>query len=496
MQEAGDRSRSRWWWLVALAALVVVAAGGWIAGQRVQSSDQAISRAAPPEASWITAPVERRILSQTLIARGEVQPQLSVEVYAPSSVVEQAVVTGLGVRTGDEAIEGTRLIEVSGRPVFVMAGEVPVYRPLRPGMSGADVLQLQEALTRLGYTPDVDGTFSQATKDAVVAFYESAGYRPQPTSDTVDIDLADAQMEVASTQSALDDATSALADLTDDVPSPDLVAASNELEAAQQALDDVARSSSTARAAARDRFELAEASLAAAESANDVEAATRARDNAQVARDGATGALWTLIATTGPTVAQGEIVFVPTLPARVQEVVDELGPASATNEADPAASRALVTLAVGSLIVTTAVGVNEVDLLRIDMPAVILDEQTGSEFGAAISSIATTGETGAEGEFGYPVALAPDDPLPAELVNANVRVTVLAASTESEVLVVPLAAVSSTADGATRVSVLNGADVDPMDVAVSAGISADGFVEVTASGSDALEAGDRVVVGR
>ena len=117
---------------------------------RVQSPQQAASNAAPPEASWVTALVERRVLTQTLITRGDVTPELSASLRVPVSVVGDPVITDLAVSPGDDVIEGQRVIEVSGRPVFVLVGDVPVYRSLRPGMTGADVGQLQAALVRLG----------------------------------------------------------------------------------------------------------------------------------------------------------------------------------------------------------------------------------------------------------------------------------------------------------------------------------------------------------
>jgi len=56
--------------------------------------------------------------------------------------------------------------------------------------------------------------------------------------------------------------------------------------------------------------------------------------------------------------------------------------------------------------------------------------------------------------------------------------------------------VSSTAGGATRVSVLEPGAVDPVDVPVTPGISADGFVAVTPADPVRLKPGDLVVVGR
>jgi len=549
---SNESRRRRWWWLAGVSALVIVAVASWIVGQRVQSSDQAASRAAPPEPSWITATVEQRVLSQTVISRGDVRPQVSVDVAAPSSVEGEAIVTNIGVRIGDEAVEGTRLVEISGRPVFVMGGDVPVYRTLKPGMSGTDVNQLQQALTRLGYTPDVDGQFGEATKAAVTAFYDAAGYTPMPTSDTVSADLAAAQQAVTETQTALDDAEDALSVLIGTGVSPELIAAQAELDAATRGVTDTTASSNAAIniaqlqvnvavntnnrvlgdpeatqsdvdqaavgllqansavdqarrdgasqiAAAKDRVVVAEANVAAAQATSDVTTATRARDNAIVARDAATGVLSTLIATTGPTVAQGEIVFAPTLPARVQTAATTLGPtaaAPAIGEPGTTATSALVTLAGGSLVVSMTARTGEKDLVRIAMPVEVLDEQTNISYPATITDIATTATTGADGQLGYPTVLTPNNPLPAELAGANVRVTITAASTDSESLVVPVAAVSSGGDGSARVSVLKADTTDPVDVPVTAGLSADGFIAVEPVNPTGLNVGDRVVVGR
>jgi len=81
------------------------------------------------------------------------------------------------------------------------------------------------------------------------------------------------------------------------------------------------------------------------------------------------------------------------------------------------------------------------------------------------------------------------------LTGANLRVTITAASTDTAELVVPLAAVSSAANGITRVSIVTDPNATPIDVAVEAGLSADGFVAVTPLDPDSLHEGDLVVTG-
>jgi len=75
-----------------------------------------------------------------------------------------------------------------------------------------------------------------------------------------------------------------------------------------------------------------------------------------------------------------------------------------------------------------------------------------------------------------------------------VRLTVQAAATEGEVLVVPISAVYADADGATAVLKLLD-DGTQQRVVVTAGVSGDGYVAVTPVEEGALVAGDRVVVG-
>lgn len=76
--------------------------------------------------------------------------------------------------------EGGILYTRDEEPVVVFYGEIPAYRTLNTrSADGADVLQLEEALTRLGYDEDgdftLDGDFTNATRDAVKAFQDDLG---------------------------------------------------------------------------------------------------------------------------------------------------------------------------------------------------------------------------------------------------------------------------------------------------------------------------------
>lgn len=551
----GPLQRRRWWrsrrlgWLLASVVLCAGAGGAWWLASSSQSPEQAAARAEEPEASWVTATVEMRVLSATVIQRGDVVAEVSVPVEAPSSVEPPAVVTKPAPPVGGELVEGDVVVEVSGRPVFVFDGSVPMYRTLRPGMTGADVAQLQAALSRLGYDPDSDEVYGEATKQAVAAWYRDTGYEPVPAFDTAAADLAAARQAVDDATVAFDAATAALA-AAQQGPSPlDVTQAEAAVQQAERSLDaaraqrvnDVRLGEESYNAAIRERDRLAQnpastpseleaAELQITQAAAQLDAtrrstadavtsaeealliATLARDAlvapadlsklqqsvdaASAAKAQAEAALNAVIAQNGPTVPLGEAIFLPQLPARVRA-------ATTNNQATPGdgdtggGAGALVELAGGRLVVATSVRPGDAGLVRAGVAVQLLDETTSSEYPATITSVAGDPITGPDGQLGYPAVITPDDPLPDQLVGANLRVTITAASTEDESLVVPLAAVSSAANGTTRVSVVDSVnDVTPVDVDVEAGLSADGFVAVTPTEPDALAQGDLVVVGQ
>ena len=156
-----------------------------------------------------------------------------------------------------------------------------------------------------------------------------------------------------------------------------------------------------------------------------------------------TVALEALQATTGPTVAQGEIVFMPALPARVRTTVTSLGSLDTTNEST---SGGIVELSGGALVVSMTLRADEVALVRVGMPVELLDEQTSTSYPATITNIADDATTGPDGTSGFQATNTPDAPLSAELTGTNLRVTIAAASSDTETLVVPITAISSAAE--------------------------------------------------
>ncbi|MDP9869545.1 MULTISPECIES: peptidoglycan-binding protein [Streptosporangium] len=166
--------------LLVLAVVLMVAGAGWGVSTLLRSpADEAAARK-PPRPSLVTVEVERRKLVSTVVISGALE-------YGSPYPVSLAGVVG-----GDDAAqratraprpgtitEGTVVMEVNGRPVFVFTGKVPMHRGLLPGAKGADVRQLQRALRGLGHHAPMTGVFDRATIAAVSRFYAKRDYEAQ-----------------------------------------------------------------------------------------------------------------------------------------------------------------------------------------------------------------------------------------------------------------------------------------------------------------------------
>ena len=169
------------------AGVVAVGAGGFILGRQVKSPADAAAQAAPPTASRLAVPVERRVISATLITRGDVRFGDPKPVVLPPSALKANLgnLVTLAATKGQEIEPGQRVLEVAGRPVLALVGSTPAYRDLRPGDQGDDVRQLEDGLSKLGFGPGpVDGRYDDATERGVEAWYRSVGYEPFGPTET------------------------------------------------------------------------------------------------------------------------------------------------------------------------------------------------------------------------------------------------------------------------------------------------------------------------
>ncbi len=304
---------------VAVATVIGVAAtsGGsaWIAASQITSPDDAKRAARAPKASLVTVPVEKRALSANLVLRGSLSFDEATTIQVPSGGQDAGtrVITKDPPALGTDVVEGQSIAEISGRPLFVLQGTLPVFRDLRPGSTGDDVTQLEESLARLGHDPGpVDGTYDAATEAAVDALYSAAGYtQREPTAAERDriegarTALTSAQSELTAARAALQGATSSA--------SSELVRLETELEAARRAVTTTRQAQSAARAAVDPGTALARQELATATSVRDVA-------NAFVAAASAPGAI---NPDTGEAYTAAEIAGLRAAVNDAQEVVDE-----------------------------------------------------------------------------------------------------------------------------------------------------------------------------
>ena len=193
---------------VALGAVVLFAvlAGviGWFAGRQIESPAEAAARVAPPPASLISVPVELQELSSAVVTRGTIEFDQTEVIEVTGSETGSSIITRLTKAEGDELVEGEVAVEVAGRPLLVLEGELPAFRSFTPGLEGPDVMQLEEALARLGLDPGpVDGVYGARTEDAVEELYRQAGYQPPAVDIAAQGTLDAAQDRVGVAETAL-----------------------------------------------------------------------------------------------------------------------------------------------------------------------------------------------------------------------------------------------------------------------------------------------------
>jgi hypothetical protein len=251
-----------------IAAVVVAAGLGWFFGSQIRSPAEAAADAEPPEASNITVQVVSEVLSADVITRGDIvyDEPLSVALSGSFAETPEKLVVTQAVEVDAQLAEGDMAVEVVGRPVFFLTGEIPMYRDLRPGATGDDVLQVEESLARMGFlsTPP-DNVWNQETGAAVAAWYQDAGYRPNGLSEEDEVALRAARDRVTGAQGALADSEQALRDANAGVGQAAVAGAKAEIDAAVDALALAQLDADRANQVAAEAVTDAEADLAAAE---------------------------------------------------------------------------------------------------------------------------------------------------------------------------------------------------------------------------------------
>jgi peptidoglycan hydrolase-like protein with peptidoglycan-binding domain len=486
-----------------LALMAVCAGGAWVAGGKIVSPAEAAARTAPPTPSPILVPIEKKVLSSQIITRGTARfgtPQPIALAPSPLKTNVAGLLTTIP-RPNTQFTEGDAICTASGRPVLLLQGATPAYRDIVPGSSGADVKQLEDGLQRLGFDPGpADGNYDAQTSAAVAKWYKAKGYEPfGPTNEQLanlrllETAFGDAtKNKIAAATSA---STAALgvkaartkAEHTYKMASADI--ATKISDRALIALDP--RALQTARSAADANLDMARSSVRTAELEGEV--TYRAAQDAQKVADfeakltaeraeRAAADLERAKQKLGIQVPLDEIVFIPKLPVRVEQVSGVVG---------QPASGPIIAVTDNQIVIDSSLPLDVAPMIKPGMEVEIDEPSLGFKAKGKVEYVAESpGTRGVDGYHFYYAVRVGESPTP--LQGFSLRLTMPIKSTEGAVTTVPMSALSLSADGKSRIQVQRGNNLEY--VLVEPGLAADGFVEVKPINGK-LDAGQLVVVG-
>ncbi|WP_341955340.1 hypothetical protein [Microbacterium sp. LWH13-1.2] len=475
-------------WMVALAAVICLVVG-LLTGRFVLAPDSSSGDA--PDAGLVTVPVEFGPLSNDVTLRSDVGYADAVEVKVDSSAIAgAAVVTGQVPEVGATLTPLSVALEVVGRPVIVLPGELPAYRTLRFGVSGPDVIQLKQALAGLGIdVGDVNShVFDHATADGVGQLYAQIGYPAPSPEEGATEGVRGAEELVRAAESGF---TQAQQDLNTASAGPSKVdswQADVKVAAAEQALasaiaegGDVQQAEWDVQTARLERDQLW--------APKDTDALRAALESAEAQVASAKTALEEARQSILPYLPSSEVLYLTELPRRVDAVTVERG---------SILSGAAMTVSGATVRLTGAAAEADARLLQVGAEAVF-DLPDGAEHRAVIAEL----KPGEDDTTRWDVLLEPDELTPEQITQLqgnNVRVRIAVGATEGDVLSVPLAALTAGPGGESRIEVVesdprDGKDAETRIVQVETGLAAKGAVEVTPVDGELVE-GALVVVGR
>src|SRR5215213_7598765 len=101
-----------------LACVASAAGAAWFVGNRIESPAEVALRTAPPTASPILVPIEKRVLSTDVVTRGTVRFGLPQQISLAPSPLKQGsgTITSLPLKN-TQIQEGEVPLTASGRPV-------------------------------------------------------------------------------------------------------------------------------------------------------------------------------------------------------------------------------------------------------------------------------------------------------------------------------------------------------------------------------------------
>ena len=502
--------------VMALVAVVSLAAGLGLS-RLVVSPAQAAADAAPPVAGDITVPVESRLIANDVTIRGDARYDDPASVRIETGDLDgPAVVTGQVPEVGATLEAATVAFEVAGRPVIVLTGDLPTYRTLRAGVAGPDVAQLKAALAAIGIDAGDPGSqaYDGRVAEGVRALYAKVGYEAPTAGEDAAAAVQAARDGVRGAEEGVAAAQRELTTARAATPRSRIVELDAAVAVARAELDEAractggaeAGCSASAVVRAQGTLDTALAQRSEADARPDTAAQQAQVAAAQRALTDAKAALGDAQTASTTPLPASEVVFLPSLPRRVDEVSVQRG-ATVTG--------AVMSVSGATLEIVATATTADADLLAVGAVGTI--EVEGEEVTATVTEItagtADDAEEPAEGEGGgdggdggsggegagagrSTVTMLPGPLTDAQLTalqGSNVRVRIPVSSTDGEVLAVPLAALTAGPGGESRLELATGGGRTEL-VTVETGLAAGGYVEITEADRD-LEAGDLVVVG-
>ncbi|MCH6469042.1 hypothetical protein [Sinomonas terrae] len=180
-KRAGDpkkdiyRRLSRPWLVSSFALAVILSAVAGYAGAILIAKPSLDAERIAKSAVPVYAKAEKHPVGVTLTFQGGVREGRVVNLEPNRGFPSSPRVTAVFAKSGDPYEELKLLAVASGRPLITMAGSVPIYRDLRLGDKGHDVLILQGYLRGQGYRVRASGVMGSDSIRAVVQIYEALG---------------------------------------------------------------------------------------------------------------------------------------------------------------------------------------------------------------------------------------------------------------------------------------------------------------------------------
>ncbi|MFB7368402.1 peptidoglycan-binding protein [Streptomyces sp. NPDC056222] len=180
-----------------LAATAAAGAGLLVIGQGDADANRKAADLPPA-----TATIVRTDLVQSKTVDGRLD-------FAGRRAVKSAVEGTITVAAEESrtVTRGRALYELNDKPVTLLYGQVPMFREMKPGDRGTDVLQLERNLRDLGFGRGlyVDPRYDAATESAVRQWQKSLNREPTGRVGKGDVVFQPDQVKIVSVDAALAD---------------------------------------------------------------------------------------------------------------------------------------------------------------------------------------------------------------------------------------------------------------------------------------------------